>query len=90
VDAVAVLTESPDPAAYWRKLKQRLREEGRFNLWLAGIGKERLEQAQDPEKSIKQVMLDRDLDDLEFDNWKSQIVISNDDKMGLEREGLKF
>jgi len=28
VDVVAVLTESPDPAAYWRKLKQRLREEG--------------------------------------------------------------
>ena len=28
VDVVAVLTESKDPTAYWRKLKQRLREEG--------------------------------------------------------------
>ncbi|MCL2073971.1 MAG: hypothetical protein FWH18_08625 [Marinilabiliaceae bacterium] len=28
VDIVAVLTESIDPAAYWRKLKQRLKEEG--------------------------------------------------------------
>jgi len=28
VDVVEVLTESVDPAAYWRKLKQRLREEG--------------------------------------------------------------
>jgi hypothetical protein len=28
VDVIAVLTESVDPAAYWRKLKQRLREEG--------------------------------------------------------------
>ena len=28
VDVVAVLTESKDPAAYWRKLKQRLKEEG--------------------------------------------------------------
>ena len=28
VDVVAALTESKDPAAYWRKLKQRLREEG--------------------------------------------------------------
>jgi hypothetical protein len=28
VDVVEVLTESMDPAAYWRKLKQRLREEG--------------------------------------------------------------
>ena len=28
VDIVAVLTESPDPGAYWRKLKQRLKKEG--------------------------------------------------------------
>lgn len=28
VDVVAVLTESADPTAYWRKLKQRLKAEG--------------------------------------------------------------
>ena len=28
VDTVAVLTDSIDPAAYWRKLKQRLTAEG--------------------------------------------------------------
>ena len=28
VDVVAVLTGSADPQAYWRKLKQRLKEEG--------------------------------------------------------------
>jgi len=28
VDIVAVLTESKDPSAYWRKLKQRLKAEG--------------------------------------------------------------
>ena len=28
VDVIDVLTESVDPAAYWRKLKQRLKEEG--------------------------------------------------------------
>ncbi len=28
VDVCAVLTESKDPQAYWRKLKQRLKEEG--------------------------------------------------------------
>ena len=28
VDVVAVLTESKDAAAYWRKMKQRLKEEG--------------------------------------------------------------
>jgi hypothetical protein len=28
VDVVAVLTDSADAQAYWRKLKQRLRQEG--------------------------------------------------------------
>ena len=28
VDVVAILTESKDAPAYWRKLKQRLKEEG--------------------------------------------------------------
>ena len=28
VDVVAVLTDSTDPTAYWRKLKQRLKAEG--------------------------------------------------------------
>ena len=28
VDAIAVLTDSVDPTAYWRKLKQRLKAEG--------------------------------------------------------------
>ena len=28
IDIIAVLTESVDPPAYWRKLKQRLKEEG--------------------------------------------------------------
>ena len=28
VDVVAALTDSPDAGAYWRKLKQRLNEEG--------------------------------------------------------------
>ncbi len=28
IDVIAILTESIDPNAYWRKLKQRLKEEG--------------------------------------------------------------
>ncbi|MFA6978816.1 MAG: hypothetical protein WC209_05780 [Ignavibacteriaceae bacterium] len=28
VDVITILTESVDPNAYWRKLKQRLKEEG--------------------------------------------------------------
>ena len=32
VDVVAVLTESKDATAYWRKLKQRLKEEDKNGL----------------------------------------------------------
>ena len=92
VDVVGVLTESKDPPAYWRKLKQRLKEEGNetvtnchalklkaadgkrrvtdvadtehllriiqsipskkaepFKLWLAQVGRERIEEILDPE-----------------------------------------
>ena len=92
VDVIAVLTESKDPSAYWRKLKQRLKAEvnetvtnchglklkapdGKrritdvanteqllrliqsipskkaepFKLWLAEVGKDRIEETLDPE-----------------------------------------
>lgn len=95
VDVIAVLTESIDPAAYWRKLKQRLKAEGNetvtnchglkmratdgkmrvtdvanteqllrliqsipspkaepFKLWLAQVGRERIEETIDPEQAI--------------------------------------
>ena len=28
IDTIEILTDSPDPSAYWRKLKQRLKAEG--------------------------------------------------------------
>jgi hypothetical protein len=99
VDVVEVLTESIDPAAYWRKLKQRLKEEGNetvtnchglkmvaadgkmrltdvadveqlfrliqsipspkaepFKQWLAQLGRERLEEIDDPEQGIERLM----------------------------------
>ena len=31
VDIIAILTESVDPPAYWRKLKERLKKEGERN-----------------------------------------------------------
>ena len=101
VDVIAVLTESKDAAAYWRKLKQRLKAEGNetvtnchglklraadgklrltdvadteqlfrliqsvpspkaepFKLWMAQVASTRLEQMQDPEKSIDQAVMD--------------------------------
>lgn len=99
VDVVAVLTDSKDPAAYWRKLKQRIREEGNenvtnchslkmtaadgkrrltdvadtqqllriiqsipspraepFKLWLAEVGRERIEETIDPELTIDRAL----------------------------------
>lgn len=99
VDVVAVLTDSVDPAAYWRKLKQRLRDEGNetvtnchglkmtaadgkkrltdvadteqllriiqsipspkaepFKLWLAQVGRERIEETIDPEQAIDRAL----------------------------------
>lgn len=92
IDVVSVLTESKAPSAYWRKLKQRLKEEGNetvtnchalrlkaadgkrrltdvanteqllriiqsipskkaepFKLWLAEVGRDRIEETMDPE-----------------------------------------
>ena len=96
VDVCFVLTDSPDAGAYWRKLKQRLREEGSevvtfchelkleasdgkkyntdcaniegifriiqsvpspkaepFKRWLARIGKERLDEIENPELGMQ-------------------------------------
>jgi len=114
VDVVAALTDSVNATAYWRKLKQRLKEEGNetvtnchtlkliaadgkqrltdvadseqllrliqsipskkaepFKLWLARVGRERLDQLQDPELSIQQAL--RDYKRLGYsDNWINQ------------------
>ena len=99
VDVVGVLTDSLDPAAYWRKLKQRLKAEGNetvtnchglkmtaadgkrrltdvadteqllriiqsipspkaepFKLWLAQVGRERIEETIDPELTIERAL----------------------------------
>lgn len=99
IDVIAVLTDSVDSGAYWRKLKERLKAEGNesvtkchgfkmtaadgkmrltdmadtetllrliqsipspkaepFKLWLARVGYERIEEAEDPEKAIQRAM----------------------------------
>ena len=99
VDVVGVLTDSVDPTAYWRKLKQRLKAEGNetvtnchglkmtapdgkkrltdvadteqilriiqsipspkaepFKLWLAQVGRERIEETIDPEQAIDRAL----------------------------------
>ncbi|WP_026516140.1 BRO family protein [Butyrivibrio sp. MC2021] len=99
VDVAGVLTESKDPTTYWRKLKQRLKEEGNetvtnchalkmtakdgrkrftdvanteqllriiqsipskkaepFKMWLAQVGRERIEETIDPELTIDRAL----------------------------------
>lgn len=99
VDVVRTLTDSKDAGAYWRKLKQRLKEEGSevvtfchglkmlaadgkmretdaadmqgifriiqsvpspkaepFKMWLAEVGKERLDETVDPELTIERAL----------------------------------
>lgn len=60
VDVVAVLTESADPFAYWRKLKQRLKEEGNESVTnchalkiLAADGKMRMTDVGDVEQILR-------------------------------------
>ncbi len=60
VDVVGVLSESIDPQAYWRKLKQRLKEEGNETVtnchglkMLAGDGKMRLTDVADTEQLFR-------------------------------------
>ena len=99
VDVISVLTDSKDPTAYWRKLKQRLKAEGNetvtnchglimtaadgkkrltdvatteqllrliqsvpspkaepFKVWLAEVGKDRIEETIDPELTIERAL----------------------------------
>lgn len=99
VDVISVLTDSKDPTAYWRKLKQRLKAEGNetvtnchglkmtapdgkkrmtdvidttnllrliqsipspkaepFKMWLAEVGKERIDETIDPELAIDRAL----------------------------------
>ena len=60
VDVCAVLTDSTDPQAYWRKLKQRLKEEGNETVtnchalkMQASDGKNRLTDVADTEQVLR-------------------------------------
>ncbi|MCB9173088.1 MAG: Bro-N domain-containing protein [Flavobacteriales bacterium] len=60
IDVIAILTESIDPNAYWRKLKQRLKEEGNETVtnchglkMLAADGKMRLTDVADTKQLLR-------------------------------------
>ncbi len=60
VDVIAVLTESADPGAYWRKLKERLKKDGNETVtnchglkMTAADGKQRLTDVADTEQLLR-------------------------------------
>lgn len=60
IDVIAILTESMDPSAYWRKLKQRLKAEGNETVtnchslkMTAADGKRRLTDVADTEQLLR-------------------------------------
>ena len=62
VDVIGVLTESSDPGAYWRKLKQRLKSEGNQTVTVchslkmqAADGKQRLTDVANTEQLLRLV-----------------------------------
>ena len=69
VDVIGVLTEQDDTRKatfYWSKLKERLKDEGAdelltncqqpFKLWLAKVGRERINETIDPELAMNRAM----------------------------------
>ena len=97
VDVVEVLTESVDPAAYWRKLKQRLKEEGNETVtnchglkMLATDGKMRLTDVADVEQLFRLVQSIPSPKAEPFKMWLSQLARErleeiDNPELGIER-----
>ena len=80
VDVLAVLTESLDPAAYWRKLKQRLKAEGNQSVtnchalkMPAADGKLRLTDVADTEQLLRIIQSVPSKKAEPFKRWLAQV-----------------
>jgi hypothetical protein len=97
VDVVGVLTESVDPHAYWRKLKQRLKEEGNETVtnchglkMLASDGKMRMTDVADVEQLFRLVQSIPSPKAEPFKMWLAEIARErleemDDPELGIER-----
>jgi hypothetical protein len=97
VDVIEVLTESIDPAAYWRKLKQRLKEEGNETVtnchgskMQAPDGKMRLTDVADVEQLFRLIQSIPSPKAEPFKLWLSQLARErleeiDDPELGIER-----
>lgn len=88
VDVMAVLTESIDPNAYWRKLKQRLKEEGNETVtnchglkMLAADGKMRMTDVADTEQLFRLIQSIPSPKAEPFKLWLAQVAAERLDEM---------
>jgi hypothetical protein len=97
VDVIEILTESVDPAAYWRKLKQRLKDEGNETVtnchglkMQAPDGKMRLTDVADVEQLFRLIQSIPSPKAEPFKMWLSQLARErleemDDPEVGIER-----
>ncbi|HOY11830.1 MAG TPA: Bro-N domain-containing protein [Saprospiraceae bacterium] len=88
IDVVAVLTESVDPNAYWRKLKQRLKEEGNETVtnchglkMLAADGKMRMTDVATTEQLFRLIQSIPSPKAEPFKIWLAQVASERLDEM---------
>ena len=88
VDVIAVLTQSIDPTAYWRKLKQRLKAEGNQTVtnchglkMLAADGKMRMSDVADTEQLFRLIQSVPSPKAEPFKLWLAQIASERLDEM---------
>ena len=88
VDVIAVLTESTNPQAYWRKLKQRLTEEGNQTVtnchafkMKAADGKMRLTDVADQEQLFRLIQSVPSPKAEPFKQWMAQVASQRIDQM---------
>ena len=88
VDVVAVLTDSVDPTAYWRKLKQRLKKEGNETVtnchglkMKSADGKMRLTDVATPEEMFRLIQSIPSPKAEPFKQWMAQVAATRLDQL---------
>lgn len=88
IDIVSILTESVDPQAYWRKLKQRLKNEGNETVtnchglkMLSADGKMRLTDVADQEQMFRLIQSIPSPKAEPFKMWMAQVASQRLDQM---------
>ena len=88
VDVCAVLTESKDPQAYWRKLKQRLKDEGNETVtnchalkMRAADGKMRMTDVADTEQLFRLIQSVPSPKAEPFKQWMAEVAAQRIDQM---------